>query len=263
MIKQSIYIEKYLNNRPMFLAVIRTPEALLFQKHSRLIKKPILDFGCGDGFFCETVFGKEKINIGLDIKNERTEKIINKKIYKKIVLYNGKKLPFKDNYFQTIVSNCVLEHILNIDYSLKEIYRVLKPDGYFITTVMTDKWNDYLLGKKLLGNYYVNYMRRKQTHHHLFSYQRWTNLFKKTGFKIIKAVGYLNEKNSCFMDLSHYLSLLSLITYQLFNNWQIFPRLNIFLWKNFITKNINIRVNVKKSSALFFCLYKQTESKEF
>ena len=55
------YIKKYLENRPMFMAIIRGQEAMLFQKYNKLVKGKILDFGCGEGFFTELVFGKERL----------------------------------------------------------------------------------------------------------------------------------------------------------------------------------------------------------
>lgn len=238
----------------MFLAIIRVREALLFQKYAYLITKPVFDFGCGDGFFCQTVFGKEKINVGLDLKNSRGKTAEKNQVYKEVIFYDGKKIPFSDNYFQTIISNCVLEHIPNLQPSLKEIKRVLKPNGYFLTTVMTNQWKNYLFGKKIFGDWYVNFMKKKQQHANLLTMKQWNNAFKNAGFKVIKTIGYLNEKNSSFMDLAHYLSLPSLVTYKLFNNWQMLPKLNIFLWKNYIIKNINIRVSPKKSSGLFFIL---------
>jgi len=249
-------IKKYLENRPMFLALIRTSETLLFLKHSNLIKKPVLDFGCGDGFFTETVFNKKNINVGLDIHDSRIRIAEKEKIYKQVAVYDELRIPFPDNYFTTIISNCVLEHIPNLDLALAEIYRVLKPGGYFLTTLMTNKWNDYLFGKKLLGKWYVEYMKKKQAHYNLFSYQQWFDLFERSKFKIIKSIGYLNKKNSLFIDLAHYLSLPSLITYKLFNNWQLFPKLTNLLWQPYISKYINIDVKVNESSALFFILKK-------
>lgn len=250
------YLIKYLEARPMFLAAIRVPEAALYNKYSAYIKNLSLDFGCGDGFFAETVFGKNKIDIGLDIKNERSEKIIAKNIYKKVVFYDGKKIPFTNNYFRTVISNCVLEHVADINSAVAEIYRVLKPGGFFIATVMADKWNNYMFGRKIFGQLYVNYMEKRQVHLNLFSYNKWSEFFKSNGFKIIKSAGYLDEKYSQFLDLAHYLSLPSLISFKLFNTWQPFPKLNNFLWNKYLTKKINIKVDTKKSSALFFCLKK-------
>ena len=39
-----------------------------------------------------------------------------KKIYKKISFYDGDTIPYPNNYFNTVVSNCVLEHIPNINF---------------------------------------------------------------------------------------------------------------------------------------------------
>ena len=183
--KIDYFIKKYLENRPMFMAIIRSQEAMLFQKYNKLIKAKVLDFGCGEGFFAELVFGKGKINVGLDLSNnKRTNEAIEGNIYKKISLYDGNKIPYPNNYFHTVISNCVLEHIPNINFSLKEIYRVLKPGGCFLTSVMTNRWENNLFGSKIFGKTYLNYMRKTQDHHNLFSKEKWQIYFEKTGFKI-------------------------------------------------------------------------------
>ena len=82
--KIDFYIKKYLENRPMFMAIIRSQEAMLFQKYSKLIKAKVLDFGCGEGFFAELIFGKGKINVGLDLFNNERIKEAKKNIYKTI-----------------------------------------------------------------------------------------------------------------------------------------------------------------------------------
>src|SRR3989339_2266359 len=139
------FIKKYLENRPMFMAIIRSQEAVLFQKYIKLIKGHVLDFGCSEGFFAGLVFGKGRINVGLDLlDNKRIQVAIKEKVYKKIKLYDGDIIPYSNNYFDTVVSNCVLEHIPNVKSSLSEIYRVLKPGGYFVSSVMADQWENNL-----------------------------------------------------------------------------------------------------------------------
>jgi len=44
---------------------------------------------------------------------------------------NGEELPFEDESFDSVVSTFTLCSIQNIDKALKEIHRVLKPDGKF------------------------------------------------------------------------------------------------------------------------------------
>ena len=256
--KIDYYIKKYLEKRPMFMAIIRSQETMLFQKYNKLIKAKVLDFGCGEGFFAELVFGKKKINVGLDLfNNKRIEEAKKENIYKKISLYDGNTIPYPDNYFNTVVSNCVLEHIPNIDQTLKEIFRVLKPNGFFLTSLMTDQWENNLFGTKLFGKKYLNYMRKTQEHHNLFSNKQWQLYFKKVGFKINSINGYLYKKSAFYLDIFHYLSIGSLISYKLFNKWVLFniPLLNK-LKMELIKKIIVDENNPNKASALFFVLKK-------
>ena len=263
--KIDYFIKKYLENRPMFMAIIRSQEAMLFQKYNKLIKLSdsegkgkILDFGCGDGFFAGLVFGKGKIDVGLDLfDNKRIEEAKKEKIYKKIILYESNTIPYPNNSFDIIISNCVLEHIFNIEKSLREVYRVLKPGGFFLTSVMADQWENNLFGSKIFGKTYLGYMRKIQEHHNLLSNKQWQTYFEKAGFKIQSTDGYLYKKSAFYLDLFHYLSIGSLISYKLFNKWVLFsiPILNkiktLFIKKVIIDEN-----NPNKASALFFVLKK-------
>jgi len=266
--KIDFYINKYLENRPMFMAIIRGQEAMLFQKYMKLIKPAFvktsagkyktLDFGCGEGFFAELVFGKDKIDVGLDIfSNNRIQEAIEKKIYKTVKLYDGVTIPYPDNYFNTVVSNCVLEHIPNIKLSLKEIYRTLRPGGFFITSVMADQWENNLFGTKLFGKKYLKYMRKTQVHFNLFSNNKWQEYFKKAGFKIQSVDGYLFKKSAFYLDLFHYLSVGSLISYKLFNKWILFNIPFFNRLKTYLIKKIIVDENdPNKASAVFFVLKK-------
>ncbi|KKQ23850.1 MAG: hypothetical protein US40_C0010G0030 [Candidatus Roizmanbacteria bacterium GW2011_GWC2_37_13] len=248
------FIRKYLENRPMFLAIIRSQEAVLFQKHNYVIKGKVLDFGCGDGFFTEIVFGKGKIDVGLDLKNSRALRADENKTYKKVVYYDGKKIPFPDKYFSTVISNCVLEHIPNLKQSLSEIKRVLKPKGFFLTSVMTDRWEDYLFGKNIIGNKYLQIMRKRQEHYNLLSSKQWNSIFEKTGFKIIKTDDYMNKKQSQIMDLFHYLSLPSLISHKFTNKWVLFPKWYKYLFMDKYIDNLLLERKIKEGSAQFYLL---------
>jgi len=251
------FIRKYIENRPLFMALIRPQEAILFYKNTKIIEQHVLDFGCGDGFFAETVFGKKSIDVGLDLINSRAKEAEKNGIYKKIAYYDGKVIPYPNNYFNAIISNCVLEHILKLDVALKEIHRVLKPGGNFITTVMTDQWEKSLFGSKILGKVYVNWLRKKQEHFNLFSEKKWKSRFEKSGFTISKVEGYVSPKNALYLDLLHYFSLPSLISYKLFRKWSLNLLKPSKLLINFVERNISLNYNNNKSAALFIILTKK------
>lgn len=113
-----------------------------YYKYVNLFKnlknKKILDWGCGNGHIsylikqltnCEVIsFSIEKDVDKIDfLKNELRLNYINgTDIYK---------LPFKDNYFDIVLSSGVLEHVNeyggDISVSIKEIKRILKKNGKF------------------------------------------------------------------------------------------------------------------------------------
>ena len=89
----------------------------------------ILDFGCGTKPYA-MYFSHATQYIGLDIENSGHSHI-NEHID---VFYDGKKIPFEDNHFDSVFSSEVFEHVFNIDEVLPEIYRVVKPGGKLLFT---------------------------------------------------------------------------------------------------------------------------------
>lgn len=257
-------IKYYLNNRPSFFGLIRAQELFLFYYFRKYLNGNILDFGHGDGFFADFLVKSinREITIGLDLENSRINESLKIKSCEKAIIYDGNHIPFKNNYFQSVMSNCVLEHLDNLEDSLKEINRVLKPGGFFCTTVMTDHWEKYLLGKKIFGQKYLDYLAHKQKHVNLLSTTQWTKVFKQNNFELIKEVPYLNEKNVKWLELFHYLSVPSLFSKKIVNRWVLIK--NGFKTK-FLSKffyNIveeSLFTDKKNSSAIFYVLMKKNK----
>ena len=84
---------------------------------------------------------------------------------------------------------------------------------------MADKWEDYLFGTRFLGKMYKTYMRRRQVHHNLLSVKAWRRRFQKAGFAVRDEVGYLSREAAGRMDIAHYQSIPSLISYKLHGVW--------------------------------------------
>jgi ubiquinone/menaquinone biosynthesis C-methylase UbiE len=181
-----------------------------------------------------------------------------KKVYKKYVLYDGNVIPFADNEFSTVISNCVLEHLPHLSTNLNEISRVLKKKGYFLTSVMTDKWEKYMFGSSVAGNWYRQFMRTKQDHVNLLSADGWREQFQRAGFQVVEEIGYVSPSNARYLDIFHYLSFPSLVSYKLFNKWVPFPQLNNLLkLENLITSLMEVPTEIDKSSAVFYVLEKK------
>ncbi|HJZ05302.1 hypothetical protein A2634_00820 [Candidatus Amesbacteria bacterium RIFCSPHIGHO2_01_FULL_48_32] len=246
------YLEYYLRYRPLFLSLIRAKEAWLWQKYLPL-KRPVLDLGCGDGFFAKITFGH--LDIGLDVKESRINEVKDG-TYKKLVVYDGHKFPLKSGSVNTVVSNCVLEHIENLDEVLKEVWRVLKPGGGFLTTVMAKPWEENLAGSLLLGNTYKAWMKKKQVHFNLLDSEEWNGEFKKAGFKIEEEIGYLSPAACKLIDICHYLSLPSLVLYTLTGKWVLGLEHKLYP-VDWLVKEITENAESEKSGAIFFELVKR------
>lgn len=252
------FIKKYLAKRPLFFSLIRPFEALLLYQHKKYLKTPIMDFGCGDGFFAELVFDEKKIAVGLDLETSRTKEAKKRRTYKKLVFYDSKRIPFGNAYFKSIFANSVLEHLSELESNLQEINRVLQKNGFLLVTVMTDKWQEYLLGSKIFGDLYRRKMKTKQEHHNLLSYKGWRSIFIKAGFEIVDERGYLDKFQSALMDLAHYLSFPSLLSYLLVGKWVLWPKWYklFFLDKIVLALDNQIQTDIKEAAAVFYLLKK-------
>jgi len=98
-------------------------------KYAPLLKGRLMDFGCGSKPY-KALFNNVSEYIGVDYKGEGHSHV-NEQID---VYYDGKTIPFPDNYFDSILTNEVLEHVFNIDEIVGELYRVLKPGGKILIT---------------------------------------------------------------------------------------------------------------------------------
>lgn len=104
----------------------------------------LLDCGCGIGLSLYYLSQYFKNSIGVETDRESFEtakKQFEKlKCKTKIKLYDGEKLPFPDNHFDIVTSMEVWEHAQNPQLMLREIRRVLKPDGILHITTANKLW---------------------------------------------------------------------------------------------------------------------------
>lgn len=253
------YISQYLSHRPAFFSFIRPQEAWLFHQHKDLLNAPVLDFGCGDGFFANMVFDTGKIDIGLDVASSRISEARSKNIYKKIISYEGGRIPLEDKSIATVVSNCVFEHLTDLDKNIAEISRVLKPGGYLLTSVMTNRWNDFLMGKHIFGNTYIKKFERQQAHINLLSSQDWETRLKKYHLKPTELYGYLNQTTARFLEVAHVFSIPSLISSKACNRWVLFPHWHKPLQLTKVFSHIlekSLKTKPAESAALFIVAQK-------
>ena len=92
------------------------------------LKGLLLDVGCGSKPYQKLFDVEEYIGLEIDTPENRTKDVAN-------FYYDGKKFPFKDSCFDSILCNQVFEHVFNPNDFILEIRRVLKTSGKLILTV--------------------------------------------------------------------------------------------------------------------------------
>lgn len=112
---------------------IRTAIFNSLNKSLYLFKGKLLDIGCGKMPYKNYILEYSKVEsyIGLDIETELTYDNGVKPDY----TWDGKVMPFESASFDCAFGTEVLEHCPEPEVVLKEVYRVLKPEGTFFFTV--------------------------------------------------------------------------------------------------------------------------------
>ncbi len=106
-----------------------------------------LDIGCRDGQFTEIIRGSTGAEAhGIDIEQAAISIAIEKSINAHVVDMESEPIPYRDNFFDCVVSVGVIEHVYNKDHFIEEIRRVLKPNGDLIlATPNLSSWLSRLL----------------------------------------------------------------------------------------------------------------------
>lgn len=137
--KYELFMERYRSAADEFII----PHVNSFSKEN---PARLLDIGSGDGYlkyFCD----QENIDFhGVEIQPRRI-KICEEMGYK-INTFNIEtdRFPYDDNSYDIIVASHVIEHLYNPEAAIKEIHRVLKPNGIVVIGVpMHVNWISKLL----------------------------------------------------------------------------------------------------------------------
>lgn len=204
---RSGYFQAYLRIAPLSLALWRAAEAGAVSLVS--LPRPLLDLGCGFGEF-GGVFFDEPADVGLDIKRVDLRIARERAPYCHLVQADGRRLPFRDGVFASVLSVSVLEHIDEVQQVIAEVWRVLRPGGVFVFTTPSPKMGQMLfyprlltaLGLGPLGRWYGNLVDHFFHHVSLKPLEEWSAALEGAGFRVRQARQTVPPKLTMVFDLA-------------------------------------------------------------
>lgn len=142
----------------------------------------VLDAGCGDGISFRLLFEiPEVILFGTDynlVRLRRAQKTTRAPAF--LVLGDLLERHFKENYFDMILCNHVLEHIEKDLEVLKMLYKILKPGGILILGTPNEGVFIWQLNYKVIQPSIM----RKTDHVHFYTVKKLKQLLGKAGFAV-------------------------------------------------------------------------------
>lgn len=178
----SNYFDYEINNEKNFFSLmLETLSDIDFDSLSSnfdIAKSEFLDVGCATGLLPEYMKNEGWVSRGVELCEASAS--YGKNI-RKVDIYNGtlEEAEFSDNQFSIVHSSHLIEHLTSPSGYVEEVYRILKPGGYFITTTPNAaSFQAIMFGR--------NWRSAIADHMFLFSVSTLSAMIKKQGFSIIK-----------------------------------------------------------------------------
>lgn len=142
----------------------------------------VLDYGVGEGYFLDKIKHSCKEVYGMDISSLALNKARKSYPYLNLTLSENS-VYFSKNFFDTIICFDTLEHILDIETTLEEFYRLLKPNGYLCITT-----SELTILKLFMIMFYgiSKYFYPTTPHIRYFTKDSLQDILERKGFEVIK-----------------------------------------------------------------------------
>lgn len=140
-----------------------------------------LEMGCGDGKTLRHLIENKKSTVAIDFSNvaiNSCKKMIPESSLMNIVRADVTELPFKENSFDAVIANHVLEHQLSTgrERLVSETFRVLVPNGKFFLRVFTIEDMRFGKGEEIEPN---TFLRSDGIAYHYFTMEEVQKLCQK------------------------------------------------------------------------------------
>ena len=193
MTEQSFY-ERYWGQQPAFKGegIAELPPEWNEENLERILKfcsdkiqGRVLDVGCGDGFFTAQILQRFNLKnvYGLDISSKAVDlaRLKHPEINFQQSALNH--IPEETNSIDSITMIEVIEHLVDIEGTLKELFRVMKPGGILLIATTDFNWLKQVI---IAMFFFEKYFYPTNPHIRFFKRSTLTDVLSENGFSVIK-----------------------------------------------------------------------------
>lgn len=178
----------------------------------------ILEVGCGDGNFSAQLV-KEGVETWAIEPNKESATSASEKLFKVLegtIDARLKEVP--DDYFDVIIMNDVIEHLLEPWDDIQKLKSKLKKDGVFVTSIPNVRYAKNMFNLLFKRDWkYTDDRILDITHYRFFTRKSIRRLWEENGYEIQKMKGINRTKSFAFVPFA-----------LLFNILFLFSQLDIF-----------------------------------
>ncbi len=259
---QKDYLWLHLKELPYFRAILRAVEARQYPEFK--LEHPILDLGCGDGHFVSIAMD-EKVDVGIDPWTGPVRLAKQNGGYEMVVQGSGYTLPFPENHFASALSNSVLEHVPDLDTTLKEMSRVMRPGGKFVFCVPNHNFLPNLsvsgffdrLGLEFLGDLYRRFFNTVCRHIHCDDRPVWEERLRNADLEIESTWNYFSPHALHILEWGHYLGLPSLVLHFFTRKWNAVQQKWNFILTNQIVEPVYNEPHIQAGGVYSFYIVRK------
>jgi 2-polyprenyl-3-methyl-5-hydroxy-6-metoxy-1,4-benzoquinol methylase len=192
-----------------------------YYKHSRKEMLPflpksaktILEIGCGQGNFSAQLVNKGMETWGIE-PNEASSIEASKKLFKVLFGSLQNKLDeIPNDYFDVIILNDVLEHLLEPSDDLKLLKSKLSKDGVLISSIPNVRYSKNIFNLLFKKDWkYTESGILDSTHFRFFTKRSIQRMYVDCGYKIVKIKGVNMTKSFAFFPFAILFNILFLGT---------------------------------------------------
>jgi SAM-dependent methyltransferase len=187
------WIRAYLSHAPLSLT-LREINRLIAIEAVASGKGPVLDVGCGDGFWWTLRDAEHGDVYGIDISAREVAQARTR--INAALTDVSREQPFVGTSFAEIIGNCSLEHVPDIDAALSNLRKAAAPDARLLMFVPTPRWalqgrlQSWLLRRApRVAMSLAGALNGFFQHWHLYDAKVWTRLLAQNGWRVSATYG--------------------------------------------------------------------------